>query len=79
VAIPEAHRHGRALRQARFMLKRLVVDAGRMRRNLDLTGGLIVAEADDGTGQAHGTPRRPRSSTAPAAPPSTRLDALEEV
>jgi 3-carboxy-cis,cis-muconate cycloisomerase len=27
------------------MLEGLVVDAGRMRRNLDLTGGLIVAEA----------------------------------
>jgi 3-carboxy-cis,cis-muconate cycloisomerase len=34
-----------ALRQARFMLEGLTVDAGRMRRNLDLTGGLIVAEA----------------------------------
>jgi len=36
---------GGALRQARFMLEGLIVDAGRMRRNLDLTGGLIVAEA----------------------------------
>jgi 3-carboxy-cis,cis-muconate cycloisomerase len=36
---------GGALRQARFMLEGLTVDAGRMRRNLDLTGGLIVAEA----------------------------------
>jgi 3-carboxy-cis,cis-muconate cycloisomerase len=27
------------------MLEGLIVDAGRMRRNLDLTGGLIVAEA----------------------------------
>jgi 3-carboxy-cis,cis-muconate cycloisomerase len=34
-----------ALRQARFILEGLVVDAGRMRRNLDITGGLIVAEA----------------------------------
>jgi 3-carboxy-cis,cis-muconate cycloisomerase len=34
-----------ALRQARFMLGGLEVDTGRMRRNLDLTGGLIVAEA----------------------------------
>jgi 3-carboxy-cis,cis-muconate cycloisomerase len=34
-----------ALRQGRFMLEGLTVDAPRMRRNLDLTGGLIVAEA----------------------------------
>lgn len=34
-----------ALKQARFMLEGLVVDTARMRRNLDLTGGLIVAEA----------------------------------
>jgi 3-carboxy-cis,cis-muconate cycloisomerase len=34
-----------ALHQGRFMLEGLIVDAGRMRRNLDLTGGLIVAEA----------------------------------
>ncbi len=34
-----------ALRQAAFLLRGLVVDAHRMRRNLDLTGGLIVAEA----------------------------------
>jgi 3-carboxy-cis,cis-muconate cycloisomerase len=33
------------LRQARFMLEGLIVDADRMRRNLDVTGGLIVAEA----------------------------------
>jgi 3-carboxy-cis,cis-muconate cycloisomerase len=46
VAIPEAFiATGGALRQARFMLEGLIVDAGRMRRNLDLTGGLIVAEA----------------------------------
>jgi 3-carboxy-cis,cis-muconate cycloisomerase len=45
-AIPEAFiATGGALRQARFMLEGLIVDAGRMRRNLDLTGGLIVAEA----------------------------------
>ena len=49
-----------ALRQSRFMLEGLTVDAGRMRRNLDLTGGLIVAEAvmmalarDVGRGAAH--------------------------
>ncbi len=46
VAIPEAFMAaGGALRQARFMLEGLIVDAERMRRNLDLTGGLIVAEA----------------------------------
>jgi 3-carboxy-cis,cis-muconate cycloisomerase len=46
VAIPEAFiATGGALRQARFMLDGLIVDPQRMRRNLDLTGGLIVAEA----------------------------------
>jgi 3-carboxy-cis,cis-muconate cycloisomerase len=46
VAIPEAFiATGGALRQARFMLEGLIVDAQRMRRNLELTGGLIVAEA----------------------------------
>jgi len=46
VAVPEAFlAAGGALRQSRFMLEGLIVDAGRMRRNLDLTGGLIVAEA----------------------------------
>jgi 3-carboxy-cis,cis-muconate cycloisomerase len=34
-----------ALFQANFMLRGLHVDAARMRKNLDLTGGLIVAEA----------------------------------
>ncbi|WP_067749934.1 class-II fumarase/aspartase family protein [Orrella dioscoreae] len=34
-----------ALNQARFMLAGLEVDTARMRRNLDLSGGLIVAEA----------------------------------
>lgn len=34
-----------ALHQARFMLEGLIVDGDRMRRNLDITGGLIVAEA----------------------------------
>jgi len=34
-----------ALYQARFMLEGLIVDGERMRRNLDITGGLIVAEA----------------------------------
>jgi 3-carboxy-cis,cis-muconate cycloisomerase len=34
-----------SLAQAKFMLEGLVVDAARMRRNLDMTQGLIVAEA----------------------------------
>jgi 3-carboxy-cis,cis-muconate cycloisomerase len=46
LALPEAFiATAGALRQARFMLDGLAVDAQRMRRNLDLTGGLIVAEA----------------------------------
>jgi 3-carboxy-cis,cis-muconate cycloisomerase len=61
VALPEAFiASSGALRQARFMLEGLTVDAARMRRNLNLTGGLIVAEAvmmalaeHIGRGQAH--------------------------
>jgi 3-carboxy-cis,cis-muconate cycloisomerase len=46
LAIPEAFMAtGSALHQARFMLEGLVVDPERMRRNLELTGGLILAEA----------------------------------
>jgi 3-carboxy-cis,cis-muconate cycloisomerase len=46
LALPEAFLLGSsALAQARFMLGGLVVDGERMRRNLGLTGGLIVAEA----------------------------------
>jgi 3-carboxy-cis,cis-muconate cycloisomerase len=46
VALPEAFLAASgALRQSRFMLEGLSVDAGRMHRNLNLTGGLIVAEA----------------------------------
>jgi 3-carboxy-cis,cis-muconate cycloisomerase len=46
LALPEAFlATGSALHQARFMLEGLVVDPERMRRNLDLTGGLILAEA----------------------------------
>lgn len=45
-AIPEAFvLTAGALRQAKFMLGGLEVDTERMRRNLDLTGGLIVSEA----------------------------------
>ena len=50
------------LPQARFMLEGLIVEPERMRRNLDLTGGLIVAEAvDDGAGAAHRPGCRARS------------------
>jgi 3-carboxy-cis,cis-muconate cycloisomerase len=46
VAVPEAFiAAGGALRHTRSMLEGLVVEPERMRRNLDLTGGLIVAEA----------------------------------
>ena len=46
IAIPESFiLASGALRQARTMLGGLVVDEARMRRNLDLTHGLIVAEA----------------------------------
>jgi 3-carboxy-cis,cis-muconate cycloisomerase len=34
-----------ALHQAKFLTNGLIVDGDRMRRNLDMTGGLIVAEA----------------------------------
>ena len=45
-AIPEAFvLTAGALGQAKFMLAGLEVDTQRMRRNLDLTGGLIVSEA----------------------------------
>ena len=46
LAIPQAFvlAHG-ALEHARTIAEGLAVDAARMRRNLDLTGGLIVAEA----------------------------------
>ena len=46
IALPEAFiLTGGALHQAKFMLDGLVVDEARMRRNLDMTHGLIVAEA----------------------------------
>ncbi len=46
LALPQAFvlTHG-ALQHARAIAEGMVVDAARMRRNLDLTGGLIVAEA----------------------------------
>jgi 3-carboxy-cis,cis-muconate cycloisomerase len=46
IAVPESFiATAGALHQARFMLDGLIVDPGRMRNNLDMTGGLIVAEA----------------------------------
>ena len=46
LAIPDAFIvTSTALHQGRVMLEGLEVDAGRMRRNLDITGGLIVSEA----------------------------------
>jgi 3-carboxy-cis,cis-muconate cycloisomerase len=46
MALPRAFiAAGGAIGQAKFLTAGLIVDAGRMRRNLDLTGGLIVAEA----------------------------------
>jgi 3-carboxy-cis,cis-muconate cycloisomerase len=46
MALPEAFlATGAALAQARSMLDGLIVEPERMRRNLELTGGLIVAEA----------------------------------
>lgn len=46
IALPEAFiASSGALHQARFMLDGLVVEPDAMRRNLDITGGLIVAEA----------------------------------
>ena len=46
IAIPESFvLTAGALHQAKFMLGGLIVDEQRMRQNLDMSGGLIVAEA----------------------------------
>jgi len=46
IAIPESFMlTAGSLAQAKFMLEGLVIDESRMRRNLELTRGLIVAEA----------------------------------
>jgi len=46
IALPEAFiLAGGALNQAKFMLDGLIVDEARMRKNLDMTHGLIVSEA----------------------------------
>ncbi|MDX2155881.1 MAG: 3-carboxy-cis,cis-muconate cycloisomerase [Hyphomicrobiaceae bacterium] len=61
IALPEAFvASSGAFHQARFMLEGLIVEPAAMRRNLDITGGLIVAEAVmmalapyTGRGEAH--------------------------
>jgi 3-carboxy-cis,cis-muconate cycloisomerase len=46
LAVPEAFGYAAgALKEARFLLGGLIVDAGRMAKNLGMTHGLIVAEA----------------------------------
>ncbi len=46
MALPRAFiAAGGAIAQAKFLTAGLIVDTARMRKNLDLTGGLIVAEA----------------------------------
>ena len=46
IALPDAFiLTGGALHQAKFMLDGLIVDEARMRKNLDMTHGLIVSEA----------------------------------
>jgi 3-carboxy-cis,cis-muconate cycloisomerase len=46
IAVPEAFGYAAgALHQAEFMMGGLIVDAGRMAKNLGMTHGLIVAEA----------------------------------
>ena len=61
IAVPEMFiASAGALTQARFMLEGLIVEPAAMQKNLDVTGGLIVAEAvmmalapHTGRGQAH--------------------------
>src|SRR5437763_6259623 len=46
IAVPESFiLAAGSLGHAKFMLEELVIDESRMRKNLDLTKGLIVAEA----------------------------------
>jgi 3-carboxy-cis,cis-muconate cycloisomerase len=46
IALPEAFcLLSGALKQSRFVLSGLEVDAQRMRENLDMTNGLVVSEA----------------------------------
>jgi 3-carboxy-cis,cis-muconate cycloisomerase len=68
LALPQAFNltHG-ALSQSLVIAEGLVVDAARMRRNLDATGGLIVAEAAMmGLAPRMGRGRRMTRSTTPA-------------
>ncbi|NJO33486.1 MAG: adenylosuccinate lyase family protein [Rhodospirillales bacterium] len=80
IAVPESFiATAGALHQARFMLDGLIVDPGRMKKNLDMTGGLIVAAVTDGARPAHRPrprprhrlrrlPRRPRARDTPHRP-----------
>ena len=59
---------GGAAATVREVLERLEVHAGRMRENLDATGGLLLAErVDDGGRRARGAPRGPRTPSRPRA------------
>jgi len=88
VALPQAFiASAGALGQARFMLAGLVVEPERMRRNLDVTGGLIVAEAvmmalarHIGRGAAHDTVYAAcRQAAAKGTPLLEELAKMEEV
>ncbi|MFC7555571.1 3-carboxy-cis,cis-muconate cycloisomerase [Pseudoroseomonas wenyumeiae] len=71
MALPESFMlTASCLHQARFALSGLTVDVGRMRANLDLSGGLIVAEAVMMAAalRSAGSTRMTWSTT-PAAPP----------
>ncbi|HXF55736.1 MAG TPA: adenylosuccinate lyase family protein [Hyphomicrobiaceae bacterium] len=88
VALPQAFiASAGALGQARFMLSGLVVEPERMRRNLDITGGLIVAEAvmmalakHIGRGAAHDAVYAAcRQAAAKGTPLLEELAGMEEV
>jgi 3-carboxy-cis,cis-muconate cycloisomerase len=88
VALPQAFiASAGALGQARFMLSGLVVDPARMRRNLDITGGLILAEAvmmalasHIGRGAAHDTVHAAcREAAAKGTPLLDELSKVEAV
>jgi 3-carboxy-cis,cis-muconate cycloisomerase len=69
IALPESFIFtAGALHQAKFALGGLIVDTERMRHNLGISRGLIVAEAVMmGLARAVGASRRTTSSTTPAA------------
>jgi 3-carboxy-cis,cis-muconate cycloisomerase len=88
MALPEAFlATGAALKHARAMLAGLIVEPERMRRNLELTGGLIVAEAvmmalAEYTGRQeahHIASRAARSAVAKGTPLLVELEAEPEV